>query len=314
MTKKQPDLELSLEKRFRKIKYVIPLVTLFTAGLLMWAIYLLMTMFVQGHYWACIPAGLLAHSYLIICLHDGIHKSITRTSFDRIFGNISAALLFVPYGELYRKYHLIHHRNTNLENDPISPPVLRKLYLKNRVFYMLCEAIPLLYTFYLVMTYQISENKRAPAKEISISYVYLIGSVLISIGWFILIEPSVWFIVCTLISFNLFSVLRNWCEHMGTNQNKSSNTYWFPLGFGIGHHDLHHQKPYLSWLTLTFGLFYRDKDTNPVKALYGILFDKSFGFYTKKWPHFFDDIDVKGKRLRHILNTCLRQAGLVLSP
>lgn len=281
MTNTDYTLEINLEKHLRKWKYLIPTVTLISAILLLWAIKLLMDLFVQGHYWTCIPAGLLAHSFLIICLHDGIHKSITRTRWDRIFANISAALLFVPFGELYRKYHLIHHRNTNLEDDPISPPVLRNLYVKNRYFYMLCECIPLLYTFYLVMSYQKSENKKAPSREISIGYNYLICSIAISILWFILIDPSAWFIFFTLIAFNIVSVLRNWCEHMGTDPHKSSNTYWFPLGFGIGHHDLHHQKPYLSWLTLSIGLFYRKRETNPFKALSGILFDKTFSFYTK---------------------------------
>lgn len=282
MTNKHPSLEINLEKRLRKFKYLILIVTITTATFLLWGMGLLMNLFIEGYYWAFIPAGLLAHSYFIICLHDGIHKSITRTKFDRLFGNISAALLFVPFGELYRKYHLIHHRNTNLENDPISPPVLRKLYVQNRYFYMLCECIPLLYTFYLVMSYQISENKRPPSREITINYFHLVISIVVSVLWFILLKPSIWFIIFTLLAFNIVSVLRNWCEHMGINPEKSSNTYWFPLGFGIGHHDLHHQKPYLSWLTLTVGLFSKKKDTNPIKALLGILFDKSFSFYTKK--------------------------------
>lgn len=275
------NFEIELEKRLRKRKYLIPAATFFTSILLLTGIGWLMDLFVLGYYWVCIPAGLLAHSYLIICLHDGIHKSITRTRFDRLFANVSAALLFVPYGELYRKYHLIHHRNTNLENDPISPPVLRSLYLQNRYFYILCECVPLLYTFYLVMSYQKSENKRAPAHEITISFRYLFLSIAVSAAWFVILEPSVWFIFFTLIAFNIISVLRNWCEHMGTDRDKSSNTYWFPLGFGIGHHDLHHQRPYLSWLTLTFGLMHHKRETNPIRALFGILFDKSFSFYTK---------------------------------
>jgi len=282
MSYNHPDLEINIEKRLRKFKFLIPIATFFTASLLIWGIYVLMNLFKDGSYWACIPAGFLVHSYLIICLHDGIHKSITRTRFDRLFANISAALLFLPFGEPYRKYHLIHHRNTNLENDPISPPVLRKLYLKNRYFYILCECIPLLYTFYLVMSYQKSENKRAPSKEISMNFGYLFLSIAISIGWFILLKPSILFMISTLLVFNVVSVLRNWCEHMGTNPDKTSNTYWFPLGFGIGHHDLHHHKPYLSWLTLTIGLFTHKKDTNPLKALFEILFVKSFSFYTKK--------------------------------
>lgn len=282
MSYNHPQLEIKLEKRLRKYKYLIPSVTFITAAILLWWIYLLMNLFEAGYYWAFIPAGFLAQSVLIICLHDGIHKSITRTWFDRFLANISAAILFVPYAEIYRKYHLIHHKNTNLKNDPISPPILRELYLKNRYFYMLCECIPLLYTFYLVMNYQKSANKRGSSKEITMSFGYLFFSILVSVVWFIILQPPVWFVILSIFAYNIFSVLRNWCEHMGTNPDKSSNTYWFPLGFGIGHHDLHHQKPYLSWLTLTVGLLTHKKDTNPFKSLFGILFNKSFGFYTKK--------------------------------
>jgi len=275
------EIEIGIEKKLRKFKHIIPLVTLVTASLLLWGIYLLMNLFEQGFYWVCVPAGILAQSFLIICLHDGTHKSITRTWVDRVIANLSTALLFMPFGELYRKYHLIHHRNTNLENDPISPPVLRKLYIQNRYYYILCECIPFLYTFYLVMNYQKSENRYDQSNGINISLVYLISSMVVSVLWFALVEPSVEFIILTMIVFNLVTVLRNWCEHMGTETERSSNTYWFPLGFGIGHHDLHHRKPYLSWLTLTVGLPYHKKDTNPLRALVGILFDKTFSFYSK---------------------------------
>lgn len=274
-------LESDLEQRLRKFKHLIPLVTLLTASLLLLGIYWLMNLFIQGFYWVCIPAGMLAQSFLIICLHDGTHKSITRTWADRLIANLSAALLFMPFGELYRKYHLIHHRNTNLENDPISPPVLRKLFVQNRYYYILCECIPLLYTFYLVMNYQKSENRNDTSNGITISLVYLVSSIAVSVFWFILLQPSVEFILITMIVFNLVTVLRNWCEHMGTEPDRKSNTYWFPLGFGIGHHELHHRKPYLSWLTLTVGLPHHKKDTNPFRALAGILFDKAFSFYSK---------------------------------
>lgn len=136
--------EMRIEEYLRKTKYIIPVTTLLLAILLLWVIYLLMNYFRLGHYWVCIPAGLLAQSYLIICLHDGTHQSITQTWIDRLIANISVALLFMPFGELYRKYHLIHHCHTNLELDPISPPILRKLYTQSRFNYMLCECIPLL--------------------------------------------------------------------------------------------------------------------------------------------------------------------------
>lgn len=276
-----PDIEISIEKKLRKRKYVIPATTLITASVLLWIVYLMMQLYIQGFYWTCLPAAVLTHSILIICLHDGTHKSITRTWIDRLIANLSAALLFMPFGELYRKYHLIHHRNTNLENDPISPPVLRKLFIKNRYYYILCECIPLLYTFYLVMNYQKAENRNTRSHEITISFMYLICSIVVSVLWFLLLKPSIEFIFITLALFNLVTVLRNWCEHMGTDTDRKSNTYWFPFGFGIGHHDLHHQKTYLSWLTLTISLPFRRKDTNPIKALYGILFKKEFSFYSK---------------------------------
>lgn len=275
------DKEIGIEKKLRKFRLVIPLTTLITASLLLWGIYTLMKLFEQGHYWTSIPAGVLAQSFLIICLHDGTHKSITKTWLDRLIANLSAALLFMPFGELYRKYHLIHHRNTNLKDDPISPPSLRKLFVKNRYYYILCECLPLLYTFYLVMSYQKSENGNTKPEGINISLFYLACSIVVSVLWFVLVDPSVVFIFLTMIVFNLVTVVRNWCEHMGTETNKKSNTYWFPLGFGIGHHDLHHQKPYLSWLTLTLGLPYHKKDTNPIRAVNGILFDKTFSFYSK---------------------------------
>lgn len=50
-----------------------------------------MHLFQQGHYWAFIPAGFCAHSFLIITVHDGSHKAITKTKYDRLIVNVSAA-------------------------------------------------------------------------------------------------------------------------------------------------------------------------------------------------------------------------------
>jgi len=252
------------------------------AILLLWGINSMMTLYEHGYYWACIPAGLLVHSYLIVTVHDGVHKSITRTKFDRMIANICAALVFVPFAEIYRKYHLIHHSNTNLPDDPISPPVVRELYVRNRWLYILCECVPFLFTLYSVMGQKNSGANRDLSKGLRPNYYFIYLSIALSIVWFIFLEPSVGFIFWTLFTYNLFSVLRNWCEHMGTAKDKTSNTYWFPLGFGVGHHDLHHLKPNLSWLTLSIGLHLHERETHSIKALRGILWDKSFSFYTNK--------------------------------
>lgn len=276
------DLERVIEKCLRQSKFFIPTATLLTTAFLLWSLYFLMSIFKTGHYWSFIPAGFLVQSFLIISVHDGSHNSITRTWMDRLIANVCSALLFMPFGELYRKYHLIHHGHTNVELDPISPPVLRQLFTRNRFYYILCECVPLLYTFYLILKHPKKNNSSSQPNAIRLSYGYMGLSLLISITFWILVDPPLYFILLTLIVYNLASVARNWCEHMGTELNKKSNTYWFPLGMGIGHHDLHHQRPNFSWLTLTLGLPFHKKDTNPIKAVGEILFNKSFRFYTKK--------------------------------
>jgi len=86
----------------------------------------------------------------------------------------------------------------------------------------------------------------------------------------------------TLLVLNAFSVLHHWCEHVGYNKERESNTFWFPLGMGIGNHDVHHHAPHLSWFTLWRGLFSRPKTTSESKAIYGVLFDPHFEHYEVK--------------------------------
>ena len=275
--------ETNLEKKLRKNKLLIPFVTYSLALLFLAGIYGCILLFNLGHYWAVVPSGLLTHSFLILCLHDASHKSITRSNFDRIFLNFCAGLVILPfYGEHYRKYHLTHHANTNKELDPICPPITRKLYENTRWLYVLCEFIPLVYTFYSVVNYHKNRDKaeeqRKP-KTIKINHYYVILAVCVSIAMLILVKPPIWFLVLNLVVLNIVSVFRNWCEHIGTAENKESNTYWFPLGMGIGNHETHHHHANFSWLTLSIILLYRKKDTNPFKSFLGILFNKSFRYY-----------------------------------
>ena len=275
--------EISIEKKLRKKSFLIPFTTIFCASLLLLCIGYCMHLFQQGFYWAFIPASFCAHSFLIITVHDGSHKAITKTKYDRLIVNISSALIFIPfYGEHYRKYHLIHHGYTNTELDPLASPSLKKLYHKNRYLYMLMESIPVLYTSYLILNFNKRENTQRITKSLKINKIYFILSICLSIIWFILINPPFYFVLLTLLLLNIISVVRNWCEHMGTSLDLKTNTYWFPMGFGIGNHDIHHEHPNLSWLTLTIGLMKREKNSNPIKTLKGILFDNAFTFYKPK--------------------------------
>ena len=275
--------ELQLEKSLRKIRWLIPLITLFTGFLLIVGTAYSMYLFKEHYYWTIVQAAFLTHAFFIVIIHDGAHKSITRTKFDRILMNFGSGLMLLPfYGEYFRKYHLVHHANTNTEVDPLWPKFKKHLFENKRWFYILCEGIPLLFTAYMVF------QSNAEKKELKVSKIpnspkvnmgYLLFSILVSIVVIIYAHPSVLFCLGTLFFLNLISTLRHWCEYLGTDPNNSSNTFWFPLGMGIGNHDTHHHFPQVSWFVLLIGLFARKKTTNPLKTLYSVLFDRSFVHY-----------------------------------
>ncbi|MDC1221977.1 fatty acid desaturase [Salibacteraceae bacterium] len=276
--------ELGIEARLRKFSWVIPLATILAGTLIAGAMYYLSELFHDGYWWAFIPSGLLMHSFLIVTMHEAAHKSITRSKADRIILNISSAVMLLPMvGELFRKYHLMHHANTNLSADPLWPPVKRELYEDKRWFYILCEGVPLVFTLYLIMkskSTQKIENTNVKSVPISIFNMVWASAISLIVLW--LVQPSVWFVLGSLFVLNIGTTLRHWCEHLGTDTNRESNTYWFPLGMGIGNHETHHHHANLSWLTLSVGLLYRKPQTNPVKALLGVLFNKRFGHYGAK--------------------------------
>tara|TARA_B110000037_G_scaffold185977_1_gene215751 strand:+ start:171 stop:566 length:396 start_codon:yes stop_codon:yes gene_type:complete len=118
--------ELRIEERLRSFSWLIPLLTLIVGGAIATAMFYLSQLFHQGCWWAFFPSGILMHSILIVTMHDAAHKAITRTKADRVILNIASAMMLLPIvGELFRKYHFMHHANTNLPVDPLWPPVKR---------------------------------------------------------------------------------------------------------------------------------------------------------------------------------------------
>jgi fatty acid desaturase len=276
--------ELAFEKRLRKQKWLIPTLTGLTAVALAGGMYCCMLAFDVGYWWTFFPAGILMHSFLIITMHEAAHKSITRTRADRIILNAAAATMLLPMvGEMFRKYHLMHHANTNTHVDPLWPPVKKELYEGKRWFYILCEGVPLLFTLYLILKSDSNKKqKQVEVKSPKISALNIVWAAAISVllAWYL--QPSIWFFLGCLLGLNVMSTLRHWCEHLGTKTDRESNTYWFPLGMGIGNHETHHYHAKLSWFTLMVGLFYRSRETNPLKALWGVIFKKDFGHYKSR--------------------------------
>lgn len=198
--------------------------------------------------------------------------------------NLGSAFMLLPfYGEPFRKYHLIHHGNTNSAFDPLWPSLKQGLYANKRWFYILCEMVPLLFTFYLVARKE-NEVKSMQGKPAGppVEIKNIIAAFIISGLIIYQFQPSLCFCLGTLFTLNVFSTLRHWCEHLGSDAKKASNTFWFPLGMGIGNHDTHHHDPNISWFVLMTGLLFRRKDTGPLQTIYGVLFRKSFIHYVRE--------------------------------
>jgi fatty acid desaturase len=274
--------ELDLEKDLRKTKWLIPTAGIFVSLVLISSVWLCSYLFNSGHWWVVFPAGLLAHSFFIIAVHDASHESITRSKADRWILNIASGLLLLPFfGEAFRNSHHIHHGNSNSENDPLWHNDKDFLFRNYRLLYVLCEFVPILFHAYLLFRSR-KRRKERNIKVLKVNYWLILFAACISTGMIYFFHPSGWFFLGLILSLNFFSKIRHWCEHVGTDTKGSNNTFWYPMGLGIGNHDTHHYAPYISWLTLAFGLRRRKKNSNPFYALFGVLFRKDFIHYSEE--------------------------------
>jgi fatty acid desaturase len=125
----------------------------------------------------------MGHAFFIVTVHDGAHKSITRSKVDRYLMNLGCAVMLLPfYGEGFRKYHLIHHANTNSNVDSLWPKQKKNLYENYRYLNILCELVPLLYTGFLVFTQKIqTADEIKTAKWPRINYLHILWGSVISI-------------------------------------------------------------------------------------------------------------------------------------
>lgn len=276
------NIELRTEKFLRKHTWVLYLATLLIAGLLYYGIYLMLLLFQEGHYWSILIAGLFGHSFFVITMHDGAHRSITRTKWDYVIMNFCAGLIVLPiYTELFKKYHLTHHAFTNTEKDPLWNNFKERLFNERRILYAILQCIPFAFNLYVVLQVKDKEAK-LKSKAAKPNFYLMLLSLVVAGCVIYFVRPNIWFVLGSFSMMTTLGAIRYWGEHMGTANNKESNTHWFPLGMGIGNHEVHHYLPHYSWLTLTIGLLFRKMDTNPFKSVYRMFFDKKFHHYNKK--------------------------------
>lgn len=268
--------EPRIERQFRKWPALVPLLTIGTTILLFALIFACERYFSAGHTWILLVSGLLTHAVMVVGVHDGAHRAITKTSFDRFFCSIVAGFLLIPlYGEVFRRYHLLHHAHVNGPHDPLYLPSKAELFEKNRLVYMVLDVIPLLLAFVCKQTQTAPEIKAPP-----IGYRYIAVGLVSSGVVIYLARPALVFVVLNIVSLYFWASIRDWCEHFGADEHRVANAYFFPLGMGIGNHEAHHQWPHYSWLTMELGLWKRKIDTHPVHAAIQMATNPHFRHYT----------------------------------
>jgi fatty acid desaturase len=265
------DFESRVEARLRGIPFAVAALTLLTAGLLYAGIGACLRLYEAGVVVVVVLAGLFVHAFVIVLVHDGAHRAITRTGADSALMNVGSGLVLLPfYAELFRRYHLIHHAHTNEDVDPLWPPFKKRLYARHRRLYMLAELLPFALTILAIASGALRESAervrgpRLRAWGLALSLVTAVAT-----GWWV--RPRLGFVLLTVLSANAWGELRHWCEHVGFDPRKESNTYRFPLGMGIGNHDAHHRHPGYSWIAMAVGLALRPKDTGPLRTLVAML-------------------------------------------
>lgn len=274
--------EVNLERKLRRWSWFIPVITLLTGAVLLFLLLLFMREFEKGHYWLIIPSGLVLHAFMIVIVHEGAHKSITGyTLVDSLIINVASGIVLIPiYAEFFRRYHLIHHAHTNKALDPLWPQEKKWLFENYRRIFIIVELIPVLTTIVLLILGEKNRSVENKGPKIRWQFVFISLAISVIIVW--LAKPSFLFIVGTVLMASMTAKIRNWCEHTGIDENKESNTYWFPLGMGIGNHEAHHAHPKISWITNQYCLLFKIRDTNPIQTVYRMFFYKNHKQYLPK--------------------------------
>jgi fatty acid desaturase len=274
--------ELKIDTYLRNHVVVFYFITLIIAAALYGGIYLSLQLFENGHYWSLITSGLFAHAFFVITMHDTAHQSLTQRSLDRWIMNTAAGMIILPlYTELFRKYHLLHHAHTNTNLDPLWGSNKKYLFENHRFLYAVLQSLPFVLNFYMLIS-RTKKEKQAHPFQPRINGWYIAWSFIVALFVIYYVQPPFWFVFGTFGVMTSIGAIRYWGEHMGVDQGKESNTHWFPLGMGIGNHEAHHYYPELSWLSLTIGMWYRSKDTHPIKTVYRLFFDDRFHHYESK--------------------------------
>jgi hypothetical protein len=220
--------------------------------------------------WWLVPflSGIWLHGLFVLVVHESTHGNLLGTRWDRTLGNLALGCLLLPFlAEVYQHAHAVHHGHVNRDADNNWTRVRQGLFLRSRLLYALYELVPVVNNLDRL-------KDKVPRKLPQVVIAWLAAT-----ATWLLLQPDLPYVLLSIVGLNTLNAFRLWGEHFGRYRGRIANTYRCPLGFGIGHHDLHHRRPDLPSLALTFGLWFRRTDHHVAFTPFFLLFDPS-------WRHF----------------------------
>ena len=216
-----------------------------------------------------IALAVVLHAVFILVVHEATHGNLLGPPADDWLGSIACGVLLLPFtAEVFQPVHRIHHRSTNAPGDTNWSPFRARLFARSRLLYALYELLPLVNGFDRIRGRHSRDRRRVAAAWAAAA-----------LTWSVL-RPSPGYWLLVVIGLNVVTTLRFWVEHFGWDPARGANTYWFPLSFGIGNHEVHHAVPRLSALSLAIGLWFRAKHHLVLVAPALVLFSADYRHYS----------------------------------
>jgi len=216
-----------------------------------------------------IALGLVLHGVFILVVHEATHGNLLGRPADDWLGSMACGLLLLPFtAEVFQPVHRIHHRLANRAGDTNWSAFRQRLFETSRLLYALYEIVPVVNGLDRLRGHHPRDPRRLGAAW---------GAALVT--WAVLRPPLAYWLM-VVVGLNLVTTLRFWVEHFGLDADRGANTYWFPLSFGIGNHEVHHAVPRLSALALAIGLWFRAKRHLVFVAPALVLFSAGYRHYS----------------------------------
>ncbi len=221
---------------------------------------------------AGIATGVLVHGAFILVVHEAAHGNIFGLRADRWVGALASGALLLPFvAGNYVATHRRHHAYANKPGDNNWTCLRARLYARSRIVYCLYELIPVVSNLD-----RLGPNRSAHDVLASLLAWTTTGVVV----WLAHVDLA-WYGSC-LVGLTMLNAARLWVEHMGARDgsDRVANTYGgCPLGFGIGHHALHHRHPRIPALILAMGLHLRRHEAHVGTGWWHLLVNPH-------WQHF----------------------------